>query len=222
MLSSKDDWNISRWFAPLLASAVGEVSACTLRVPIEVLKQRMQTLHPLYTLQPGFLASKPRASLFRGIEAILKENEGKGSWRGFYRGYRATLQREIPFSCLQFPLYEFLKYHWAIIKGVNELDSVRAATCGSIAGGVTGAITTPLDVLKTRTMLTCNRPTSMISTDLVAQSSYNPFIGIKELWMEGGFRKCFAGAIPRTLWISIGGFIFFGVYERVKELMCHG
>jgi solute carrier family 25 S-adenosylmethionine transporter 26 len=31
--------------------------------------------------------------------------------------------------------------------------SVEAAACGSVAGGIAGAVTTPLDVAKTRIML---------------------------------------------------------------------
>lgn len=35
----------------------------------------------------------------------------------------------------------------------GTLPSYEAAVCGSIAGGTAAAITTPLDVLKTRVML---------------------------------------------------------------------
>jgi len=33
---------------------------------------------------------------------------------------------------------------------------------------------------------------------------------------ERGIRGLFAGVVPRTLWISIGGFVFFGCYEKMK------
>lgn len=115
---------------------------------------------------------------------------------GLYRGFTATIQREIPFSAVQFPIYEYLKKRFA------RDDRRRMAICGSIAGGVTALLTTPLDVLKTRTMLNSN--------------SDNP--SFKKLWNEGRIRSLFAGAVPRVLWVSIGGFVFFGVYEKIIQL----
>ena len=36
---------------------------------------------------------------------------------------------------------------------------------------------------------------------------------------EGGIRTFYKGIVPRTLWISLGGCVFFGSYESVKELL---
>lgn len=89
--------------------------------------------------------------------------------RGFYRGFGITIAREVsrptssiesvlirqlPFTSLQFPLYEALKGQLS----TRYLDGKRpspgqAAICGSIAGGFAGAVTCPLDVVKTRVML---------------------------------------------------------------------
>ena len=60
--------------------------------------------------------------------------------------------RQIPFTSLQFPLYELLKIRLAKLLR-RPLHAHEAAVCGSFAGGVAAAATTPLDVLKTRVML---------------------------------------------------------------------
>lgn len=59
---------------------------------------------------------------------------------------------QIPFTSIQFPFYEFLKAQVAKRQG-SRASSAQAAVCGMIAGGTAAALTTPLDVVKTRVML---------------------------------------------------------------------
>lgn len=60
----------------------------------------------------------------------------------------------MPFSLIQFPILEYLKdtyrEYW---KNNIPLESWEVAICGAIAGGISAAVTTPLDVVKTRIML---------------------------------------------------------------------
>jgi solute carrier family 25 S-adenosylmethionine transporter 26 len=46
-----------------------------------------------------------------------------------------------------------MKARWSAYSGKRPLPAGEAAICGSIAGGIAAAATTPLDVLKTRIML---------------------------------------------------------------------
>lgn len=39
----------------------------------------------------------------------------------------------------------------------------------------------------------------------------------RSLLAEGGVPILFSGIVPRVMWISIGGFVFFGAYEGVKK-----
>ncbi|XP_025740496.1 mitochondrial S-adenosylmethionine carrier protein isoform X2 [Callorhinus ursinus] len=75
----------------MLAASAGEVVACLIRVPSEVVKQRAQVS-----------ASSRTFHIFSNI----LYTEGI---QGLYRGYKSTVLREIPFSLVQFPLWESLK-----------------------------------------------------------------------------------------------------------------
>ncbi|KAK9708892.1 S-adenosylmethionine transporter [Basidiobolus ranarum] len=83
-------------FIHMAAASGGEISACFVRVPTEVIKQRMQTKQ-YYTINAT-------------VKALLKTD----GVLGFYRGYLSTVVREIPFTCIQFPLYERLKVGFRI------------------------------------------------------------------------------------------------------------
>lgn len=105
-----------------------------MRVPTEVVKQRMQI--------------KQFNTTFEAVSNLLR-TEGI---LGFYRGFLPTVAREIPFTCIQFPLYEYLKSKYGMYKRA-PVEPFEAALMGSVAGGIGAAITTPLDVCKTRIML---------------------------------------------------------------------
>lgn len=78
----------------MLSASTAEVVACLVRVPTEVLKQRYQAN-----------IVQVKSSLWANI-GQLYSREGIS---GFYRGYGSTILREIPFSLVQFPLYEWGK-----------------------------------------------------------------------------------------------------------------
>ncbi|XP_034553616.1 S-adenosylmethionine mitochondrial carrier protein [Notolabrus celidotus] len=101
----------------MLAASLGEIVACLIRVPTEVVKQRTQ--------------ASPSSTTYRMLVTTLSE-EG---FRGLYRGYGSTVLREIPFSLVQFPLWEYLKTLWSRRQG-HTLYSWQAAVCGAFAGAV--------------------------------------------------------------------------------------
>ncbi|CAE6534490.1 unnamed protein product [Rhizoctonia solani] len=121
----------------VIAASIGEVAACLVRVPTEVVKSRTQTS-----------AYGAGVSSFGAFLRVAKL-EGLG---GLYRGFGPTVMREIPFTSLQFPMYEFFKIRLAKVLD-RQINPHEAAVCGSLAGGIAASATTPLDVLKTRIML---------------------------------------------------------------------
>lgn len=175
----------------MLSATFGEIAACLFRVPAEVLKQRTQSLQ--------------FESAMAAFKHILSNKSGEGVLNGLYRGWSTTIMRDIPFTMIQFPLYEQLKKWWAIYDQTESLSLAKGAICGSIAGSFAAALTTPLDVLKTRLMLNKERiGIFQLTRSLIQNEGYGVFL---------------SGIGPRTMWIGAGGAIFLGVYEFVSSVI---
>ncbi|KAF8962999.1 mitochondrial carrier domain-containing protein [Flammula alnicola] len=201
---------LSEGLAPvkhMISASVAEVAACLIRVPTEVIKTRMQT--STYGALGG--------SSWAAARLVLAND---GFW-GFYRGFGITVMREIPFTSLQFPLYELLKLQLSYKLNRKPLYAHEAAACGSIAGGVAAALTTPLDVLKTRVMLDTRVNIQITSPPHPCPKLQDPSkeklpslpSRLRTIYITEGPKALFAGVVPRTLWISAGGAVFLGVYE---------
>lgn len=121
---------------------------------------------------------------------------------GFYRGFTTTVFREIPFTCIQFPLWEHMKSKLSAIKE-DSVTPFEAAVCGSIAGGTAAAITTPLDVIKTRVMLS-----------MQSNTKFNFITELNTIISQEGYSALLKGIGPRVMWISFGGFLFLGAFEQ--------
>ncbi|XP_062924019.1 mitochondrial S-adenosylmethionine carrier protein isoform X2 [Mobula hypostoma] len=164
--------------APLIhmfAASLGELVACIIRVPTEVVKQRSQACPTL------------------GAHQVLIE----------------TIKQEIPFAVVQFPLWEFLKALWSW-KQNHAVDSWQSAVCGAFAGGFAAAVTTPLDLVKTRIMLAKKGTTT-------ASGKVLPILS--HIWKTQGISGLFSGIVPRVTYISLGGFIFLGTYDKIHKVL---
>jgi solute carrier family 25 S-adenosylmethionine transporter 26 len=188
---------MGEWSEPIehmLAASAGEVAACAVRVPTEVVKQRAQAVQA-----PSSLAALRQIVGQRGMIGVA------GVWREMYRGWSITVMREVPFTVVQFPLWEGLK-EWRRRKtGREGITAMESGVFGSVAGAVAAAVTTPLDVLKTRLMLARER--ERVGVLLV------------RILRESGPRAFFAGLGPRILWISAGGAVFLGSYQWAYNAM---
>ncbi|KAJ1898660.1 S-adenosylmethionine transporter [Kickxella alabastrina] len=180
-------------FIHMAAASAGEIAACLVRVPTEVIKQRLQAKH------------------HSSLAGAIRGTYGAEGLSGFYRGYLTQVVREIPFTCIQFPIYEYMKQWYAARQG-RPIKSWEAAVCGSFAGGTAAALTTPLDVVKTRVMLSTKGVGGHLEYSGIAST-------LRRIVREEGVRALFSGIVPRTIWISIGGFIFLGSYEKVKAML---
>ncbi|KAM8759289.1 mitochondrial S-adenosylmethionine carrier protein isoform 2-T2 [Rhynchonycteris naso] len=207
--------------ASLVAGGVAGVSVDLILFPLDTIKTRLQS-------PQGF----KRAGGFRGIYAGVP-SAAIGSFpnaAAFFITYEyvkwflhtdssylmpmkhmlaASAGEVIPFSLVQFPLWEFLKAFWSR-RQERAVDSWQSAVCGAFAGALAAAITTPLDVAKTRIMLA--KPGS-------STASGNVLSALHGVWRTQGLPGLFAGVLPRMAAISLGGFIFLGVYDRSRSVL---
>lgn len=148
----------------------------------------------------------------------------------------------MPFSLIQFPIWEYLKKVWSDYVQRN-IFPIEGAVCGAVAGSIAAALTTPLDVAKTRIMLFDQKTydSSKFNVSSILKTVYKDkgisgyvfcllsfinvcfnhhFYILKNYLMQIFFSlSLFAGIVPRVMWISVGGFIFFGVYEKSSSML---
>ena len=220
-----------------LASSLGEVAACAVRVPTEVVKQRAQA--GLFG-GSSLLALKDILALRHGGGGGGSQTAAAGHRRGgygvvireLYRGAGITIAREIPFTVLQFTMWEYMKEAYgkrlreeeqrakrggggggpvpgsadaagAEEKEAGPIPAVTSAAFGSVAGAVAAGLTTPLDVIKTRVMLARRVDGAGVRIKDV----------VGDIAREGGFGGFWRGIGPRVAWIGIGGAVFLGSYQ---------
>lgn len=175
------------WLGPLVAGAAAGAAASIVRVPTEVVKQRMQAGH----------FTKAAAA----VRSILA-TEGAA---GLFAGYGSFLLRDLPFDAIEFVAYEQLKKAAEKATG-RDLHAAEVSAVGAAAGAVTGVVTTPLDVLKTR---------------LMTQGANGKYKGVvdcaRRIAAEEGVGTLFSGWQPRVLWIGLGGCVFFSALEAAKK-----
>ncbi|KAJ2991652.1 hypothetical protein HDV02_003650 [Globomyces sp. JEL0801] len=183
--SMKSIFNQHTHWNHMVAASVGEMMACIVRVPTDCVKQRMQV------------------GMFNSLVEAGKDVLRKDGVLGFYRGYGMTIFREIPFASIQFPLYEQLKKLVYNSKH-RKANGFESSICGMVAGGTAAALTTPLDVVRTRIMLSSKSGGAVSISGICS-----------DIYKQGGFKLFLSGIGPRVMWISIGG----RVYESAREIL---
>jgi hypothetical protein len=113
-------------------SGLGTLVGTTVRIPCEVLKQRLQT--------------GQHDNAIEAFKAVTKNGP-----RGLFAGTAATLSREVPFYVIGLVAYEKLKKAATAMKR-KDLTAWETIGLGGLSGAIAAAATTPADVLKTRAM----------------------------------------------------------------------
>ena len=189
--------------AHLVAAASGGLASSLIRVPTEVIKTRMQT---------GQFTSARNA-----FWHILTR---EGMYTGLFAGFGSFLLRDLPFDAIEFASYEQMKLSWKLMSGETELRQHETAFIGAFAGMLTGAVTTPLDVVKTRLMTQGSMKTATRSgKGEVGKQRYRGVADcVVRMVAEEGWGSLLKGIGPRVTWIGIGGGIFFFTLEAAQSV----
>lgn len=139
------DHNAPATMAYLSAGFFADLVISPLYVPTEVLKTRLQ-LQGRYN-NPFFSSGYNYRSTMDALRTVYR-TEGLGE---FFSGYKATIYRDLPFSAVQFAIYEQeqrIAKKW--VGPGKDIGLALEIFTGFTAGGIAGALTCPMDVVKTR------------------------------------------------------------------------
>lgn len=145
--------NLPNWLVHFSAGMLAETIACTVFVPVDIVKERMQ-------VQIQNTSNNATAPRYRGSWHCFKTILAEERLRGIYKGYGATLISFGPFSAIYFTVYENSK---AILLGTDSDKSGRVLSpletlgCASSAGALASWITSPLDMAKLRMQVIDNK-----------------------------------------------------------------
>ncbi|KAL6903099.1 mitochondrial carrier [Trichoderma evansii] len=195
------------------ASAVAEMASCLVLTPGEVIKQNAQMIR---TESMG--SSLQKSTSLAAFRRIV----GAGNTtRSLFSGYTALVARNLPFTALQFPMFEYargrlwdkrLRPRKDQTKGVMETGIV-AGSSAAIAGSLAAFVTTPSDVIKTRMMV----KTDTGDERSKAQRHRRGAITVMEdIWRERGVKGFFRGGAFRCAWTAVGSGLYLGMYDAAK------
>ncbi|XP_047503160.1 calcium-binding mitochondrial carrier protein Aralar1 isoform X3 [Pieris napi] len=178
-------------YAEVIAGACAGGSQVVFTNPLEIVKIRLQVAGEIAG------ASKVRAwSVVKDLGLF-----------GLYKGAKACLLRDVPFSAIYFPAYAHCKAHFADENGYNHPLTLLAA--GALAGVPAASLVTPADVIKTR-------------LQVVARSGQTTYTGVidatRKIWAEEGARAFWKGAVARVFRSSPQFAVTLVTYEILQRL----
>ena len=210
--------------------------SCLMITPAEVLKQNAQVVHNQGRGQVG-RGRRGHGHAGRGVSLEVISRFRHKPWN-LWSGYTALVGRNLPFTGLHFPIFEYVRSHfvgWREAKNKSSPEGTgsrwnpileRATLTGfaaGFAGTVASVITTPIDVVKTRMMLAAtDSPASTDSSgsggggNVTKEENMKKFVTLnvgKEIFRKEGVRGLFRGGLLKAGWTALGLGLYLSFYE---------
>lgn len=166
-----------------------------------------------------------------------------------WRGYTALAARNLPFTAMQFPLFEHLRssiHEYRKRRGRSSGTMLETGTVTAISAGAAGSlaavITTPIDVIKTRIMLSATGPEAhphevpdprpregtqaqadqakLERAQRAARGGRAGGYAVgKEILRTEGVKGLFRGGALRGLWTAAGSGLYLAAYESGRRYL---
>jgi len=174
------------WYGALAGSTAGFCQS-VITTPMELSKIK------------GQMKAKTGES-YNFISDLSKKVKTEGI-KSIYRGWTATLARDIPWSFIYFPMYALLRD-----LGLKELGFPGNFAAGWLSGGIASVVCTPMDVIKTRLQKPRGQNKTKINLGYLECT--------KEIYKNEGMATFFKGSGPRFICVGI----LMGVAQVFYEL----
>jgi len=185
----------------LVAAATAGFFQVFITSPMEMMKIYGQDAGRIHAMN-GTAGGVSSVQVSRGfpVQAVLQQQ----GIRGLYKGFAATLMRDIPFSMIYFPYFAFLNKMAFYIYNSGEVPFLHTLMCGVVAGGTAAAMVNPMDVVKTR-----------LQSIHAGTKKYDGIVDcIQRIYKEEGIKTFARGAQARAIAIAP----LFGIAQAIYNL----
>jgi solute carrier family 25 protein 39/40 len=187
-------------WVPMISGGSARVLAATMISPLELLRTKMQSRPLTY----GQLAEAVKQLL--AVEGV----------RGLYKGLTPTILRDVPFSCIYWAGYEWLRTK---LSTATPPSFGASFVAGAFSGALAAVLTLPFDVVKTHRQIELGERLAHTSNPL-AQSSGSPHQTSQlliHIYKRRGMQGLFAGLGPRVIKVAPACAIMISTYEMGKS-----
>lgn len=189
----------------LAAGFVAEAVSCVVWLPIDVVKERLQSQGPdVAHRYSGSIDGLVRVAKFEGV-------------RGLYKGYFLTLGSFGPFSACYFAGFEAYKRMLFGLDSHTSPTGGQAFLCGALANSTGCIVTQPLEVVKTRVQIQRAKLTAGgAEFDQFSYAYKGMADGIRSIVRDHGVVGLWRGTISRIAFTAPNAAISFGLYNHLK------